>query len=325
MKPGRRRALRFLAGGGLLAAAPLSAAAGTSAARVTPPEEARAVVVDVDACDGCGACVAACRTTRSVHTPVPRQPVPRSLWSWGQAGDWSSRRDVVWRLTPYNWLYIQKCSLVWQGRRRAVYLPRRCFHCLNPQCVSLCPTGALRQERSGAVHASPNICLGAGRCPRACPWYFPKMQAGVGPYLHLVPRLLGSGMSFKCDFCRERLRDGGIPACVEACPRKAQHFGPWREMARLADRLAAERGGEVFGKQENGGTCLFYVSSVPFRHIEAALLSQKGVGPGMPSLRPAGVSMEDENSLTRLLIGAPLFGAGLAALRLWRDRRRERA
>lgn len=324
MNPGRRRVLRLLTGGGLAAAAP-HAAAAAPAAEVTPPEEARAVVIDVDACDGCGACVSACRAVRSVHVPVPRRPIPRSLWSWGQSGDWSSRREILWRLTPYTWMCIQKCSLVWEGRRRAVFLPRRCFHCLNPQCVSLCPTGALRQERTGAVHASANICLGAGRCPRSCPWFFPVMQAGVGPYLDLAPRLLGSGMSFKCDFCWQRLRDGGRPACVDVCPRKAQHFGPWREMARLAETLAAARGGEVFGRQENGGTCLFYVSSVPFRHIEAALLTQKSVGPGLPSLRPAGVSMERENAMTGMLFGAPVLGAGLAALRLWRDRQRERS
>lgn len=325
MNPGRRSALRLLAGGGLLALSSAAAPATAAEQRGFPSEQARAVVIDIDACDGCGACVAACRSMRAVHVPIPRKPIPRSLWSWGRPLDWSSRKDVIWRLTPYTWLYIQKCSLVWKGQRRAVYLPRRCFHCLNPQCVTLCPTGAVRQERTGAVHASPDVCLGAGRCPRACPWFFPKMQAGVGPYLNLAPRLLGSGMSFRCDFCWKQLQEGKVPFCVAACPRKAQHFGSWADMSQLADRLAAERGGEVFGKIENGGTCLFYVSSVPFRHIEAALLSQKGVGPGMPSLRPAGVSMERENSTTRLLIGAPVLGVGLAALRLWRDRQRERA
>ena len=326
MNPGRRTALRLLAAGGMLSAAAPALAAGDDEedAAGIAPEEARAVIIDVDACDGCGACVEACRAARGAGVPVPREPAPRSLWSWVRARDWSDRRDVRWRLTPYNWMYIQRCSLVWKGRRRAIYLPRRCFHCLNPQCVSLCPTGALRQERSGAVHASPDICLGAGRCPRACPWFFPKIQAGVGPYLNIFPRLLGSGLSFKCDFCWERLRDGETPPCVRACPRGAQHFGPWRDMARLADDMAAERDGEVFGKLENGGTCLFYVSSVPFWHIEAALLVQRGIGPGMPSLRPAGVSMERENAATRLRLGAPLFGAGLAALRLWRDRQRKR-
>lgn len=326
MNPGRRTALRLLAGSGLLAAASLPASKADAATyKESRPEAAFAVVIDVDACDGCGACVTACRTTRSVQVPVPQRPIPKSLWSWVRAGDWSDRRSVDWRLTPYNWLYIQKCSLVWQGRRRAVYLPRRCFHCLNPQCVSLCPSGALRQEQTGAVHTSPSGCLGAGRCVRACPWFFPKIQAGVGPYLKLMPRLLGSGMSFKCDFCWERTRDGSVPACVQACPRKAQYYGPREEMICLAEKLAAERGGEVFGRYENGGTCLFYVSSVPFPHIEAALLNQNGIGPGKPSLRPAGVSMERENAMTHLLLGAPVFGVGLAALRLWRDRQRERS
>lgn len=146
----------------------------------------------------------------------------------------------------------------------------------------------------------------------------------MGPYLHLAPGYLGYGQTFKCDFCEDIISDGRPPLCVAACPHGAQHFGPHAEMTALARRMAEERHGDLFGLQENGGTCLIYVSSVPFRDIEASLLRQGLVSAGRPSLRPAGASLERENRLVGTVLAAPLAGAALAGLRLLRDHWRDK-
>ena len=54
------------------------------------------------------------------------------------------------------------------------------------------------------------------------------------------------------------------------------------------------------------------------------MLRQGKVGFGMPSLRPAGASMDKENSLLKAVLLAPVAGAALAGLRLWRERKMRR-
>ena len=177
---------------------------------------------------------------------------------------------------------------------------------------------------TGAVYTEMSLCFGDSQCIAVCPWHIPRLQAGVGPYLHLAPGYLGYGQTFKCDFCEDIISDGKPPLCVAACPHGAQHFGPYAEMTALARRMAEERHGDLFGLQENGGTCLIYVSSIPFRDIEASLLRQGLISAGRPSLRPAGASLERENDLVGTVLAAPLAGAALAGLRLLRDHWRDK-
>ncbi len=95
-------------------------------------------------------------------------------------------------------------------------------------------------------------------------------------------------------------------------------------MVHRARALAAERGGDIFGLNENGGTNSLYVFSQPFRDVEAELLRQDEIGFGRPSLRPAGASMDKENRLLSTVLLAPLAGAALAGVRLWREKQKRR-
>ena len=313
---------RFLQGATALAMtafapAPRNARAADTAGAMTPD-------IDVDACDGCGACVRACRARNLARVPLPVQPIPQPYPPDVRIQDWSDRRDVTDCLTPYNWLYIQSCTVRTDDGPRTVFLPRRCMQCVNPPCVNLCPTGAARQRATGAVYIDENFCLGDGRCIRFCPWMIPRRQSGVGVYLDLAPRYLGNGQVFKCDYCEDLLAQGQPPACVTACPRKAQHFGPREEMFALAAELAEARNGDIYGRTVNGGTNTLYVSALQFRDIEVELLRQDQIGVGRPSLRPLGATMTRENDQLGKVLAAPLAGAALACLRLWRDSQKGR-
>ena len=322
----RRRLLKGLtstagaAGLGLTGLQPAQA----MALRLPTDDEDCCTIIDVDRCTGCGACVNACRQRNLARLPEPHKPIPRPVPSWKPIIDWSDRKDVTGRLTPYNWLYIQSCTLVGHRGDHKVFMPRRCLHCLNPQCVSLCPSGAARQSPQGATYIDESLCLGDGPCQRVCPWGIPQRQSGVGPYLKFAPRYMGYGLVFKCDYCQDLLQQGQPPVCVAACPCGAQSIGPRHVMVSRAKELASLRRGELFGLTENGGTNTLYISSIPFRDIEAAMLQQGQVDQGQPSLRPARASMEQENKLFDMVLAAPLAGAALASLRLWRDRKKER-
>ena len=147
----RRGFLKTLAGAGL-GAGMLSAWGAATPAQAAGLEDCLAVVVDVDACTGCGACVQACHERAAARVPQPVSPIPASRWGRDRKPDWWGRRNVTDRLTPYNWLYLQSCTVQTARGERRVFMPRRCLQCLNPPCVSLCPLGAARQRPTGAVY-----------------------------------------------------------------------------------------------------------------------------------------------------------------------------
>ena len=224
----RRGFLKALAGAGL-GAGMLSAWGAATPAQAAGLEDCLAVVVDVDACTGCGACVQACHERAAARVPQPVSPIPASRWGRDRKPDWWGRRNVTDRLTPYNWLYLQSCTVQTARGERRVFMPRRCLQCLNPPCVSLCPLGAARQRPTGAVYTEMSLCFGDSQCIAVCPWHIPCLQAGVGPYLHLAPGYLGYGQTFKCDFCEDIISDGKPPLCV-ASFRPA---GEWRHLPDL--------------------------------------------------------------------------------------------
>lgn len=52
-----------------------------------------------------------------------------------------------------------------------MYLPRICEHCLNPACVSSCPSGAMyKREEDGIVLVDQNACRAWRFCVSSCPY-----------------------------------------------------------------------------------------------------------------------------------------------------------
>lgn len=91
-------------------------------------------------------------------------------------------------------------------------VPTACRHCDAAACVAACPTGALaRAEANAPVLLREARCVGCGCCVVACPY-------GV------VSQHRGRRQVAKCDLCVERLAEGRVPACVEACPTRTLTF-----------------------------------------------------------------------------------------------------
>ena len=269
--------------------------------------EELATLLDINKCIGCGECVEGCREANAHKYPEPTKPFPKMYPDRVKVADWSDKRDVDDRLTPYNWLYIQTATVTWQGTEYELNIPRRCLHCQNPPCANLCPWGAASKQANGIVRINDKICLGGSKCKSVCPWHIPERQTGVGLYLKLLPALAGNGVMYKCDRCFDRIEQGGTPACIEVCPEGVQTIGPREEILAMARKLAEETGGFIYGDQENGGTNTFYVSPVPFDVLDQAVEK----GPGRPHLQPVDKVMAREENLARAVFAAPL--AGIAA------------
>ena len=97
-----------------------------------------------------------------------------------KVSDWSEKRDVQDRLTPYNWLFIQRARVKVNGEEIDLTVPRRCMHCVNPPCVKLCPWGSAKQLENGISRIDPDICLGGSKCKDVCPGTSPSARRGWG-------------------------------------------------------------------------------------------------------------------------------------------------
>jgi formate dehydrogenase iron-sulfur subunit len=106
-----------------------------------------------------------------------------------------------------------------------------CKHCVNAPCLEVCPTGSIIRTEFDTVYIQEPVCNGCRDCITACP--FGVIQ--VSAQKHVAQ---------KCTFCYDRLQNGLVPACAQACPTASIQFGPVDELretaARRVERLHRE-------------------------------------------------------------------------------------
>ncbi|MEN6321093.1 MAG: 4Fe-4S dicluster domain-containing protein [Syntrophaceae bacterium] len=289
-------------------------------------EEKLSTLIDLSLCDGCvdretPACVSACKAINNdkIHQVIENIPEP---WPRKTIEDWSKRKDVSNRLTPYNFIYVHKADIDAAGRHKTLFVPRRCMHCDNPACATICPFSANHKNKNGAVVIDQDLCFGGAKCKDVCPWEIPQRQSGVGIYLYVLPGLMGNGVMYKCDLCNERLSQGKPPGCVEACPRQAMLIGPRKDIEALAEERARHMNGYIYGKKENGGTSTLYVSPVSFELINKSMTPK----PGQPDMKPdVKRRMVSTDPLGKAVLAAPVLGLAMAGALTWFSRRKELA
>ena len=187
------------------------------------------MVIDVDRCTGCGACMMACAAENNVPPGAPRA---------------TARTGI----TP---MLVHKVSNGKSGEdRREAFLPVTCMQCEHETpCVTVCPQQAVQlNSATGIVMQMPQRCLGCRYCMTACPyharyfnWWDPVWPAGMEKSLNPGVAVRMRGVVEKCNLCHARLHAAQekaaaagkkeidphdyVPACVEACPTAALTFG----------------------------------------------------------------------------------------------------
>ena len=112
------------------------------------------LVIDLDTCVGCHACVTACKGWNdrgaglSDQNPFGADPSGAFL-----------NRVHSYQVQPD------------EGTAQTINFPRSCLHCADAPCVTVCPTGAsYKRSEDGIVLVNESACIGCGLCAWACPY-----------------------------------------------------------------------------------------------------------------------------------------------------------
>jgi molybdopterin-containing oxidoreductase family iron-sulfur binding subunit len=184
-----------------------------------------AMVIDLQRCNGCGACAVACYAENNIPV-VGKQNVAEG-------------REMAWlKVVPYR---------AQNDTSLCGWLPMLCQHCDAAPCEPVCPVFASVHNEEGLNAQVYNRCVGTRYCSNNCPykvrrfnWINTTWQSPLDKQLNPEVSARCRGVMEKCTFCIQRIRaaeftakrqnrdvrDGEIrPACAQSCPTRAIVFG----------------------------------------------------------------------------------------------------
>lgn len=185
-------------------------------------EKKLGLVIDLDICVGCHACVVNCKEWNTGGYGAPLGDV--EAYGDSPSGAWLNRIHTF-EVQPD------------EAPAQIVHFPKSCLHCEDAPCVTVCPTGAsYKRQEDGIVLVDESMCIGCGLCAWACPYGAREMD----PVENVMK---------KCTLCVDRIYNENIPeidrtpACVRTCPANARHFGDFADPNSAVSKMTAERGG----------------------------------------------------------------------------------
>ena len=239
------------------------------------------MVIDLNSCTGCGACVTSCYSENNIPTVGEEQAALRREMSWMRIHRFEEETE--------------------DGGFQTVQQPMLCQHCGDAPCEPVCPVYATYHSPEGLNVQVYNRCVGTRYCANNCPykvrrfnWFNHDAARGRGEggafawplNLQLNPDITVRevGVMEKCTMCVHRINkakidakeegrtvmDGEVTtACQSSCPTHAITFGNLKDPESEVSRKAkSARGYHALGEL-GVRPAITYLEDVTHKHMAA--------------------------------------------------------
>jgi molybdopterin-containing oxidoreductase family iron-sulfur binding subunit len=233
------------------------------------------MVIDLNACIGCGACVVSCNAENNVPV-VGKDEVRRSReMHWLRIDRYYSSDMNDDRAQEESLNVIKKYDLMERPSEadslQVVFQPVMCQHCNHAPCETVCPVLATTHSLEGLNQMTYNRCIGTRYCANNCPykvrrfnWFRYNENDQFDFYMNddlgkmvLNPDVTvrSRGVMEKCSMCIQRIQEGKLDAkkqgirpkdgsiktaCQQACPTNAITFGDFNDETSAMRKIYAD-------------------------------------------------------------------------------------